>query len=90
MTLTRIIVLVVGVLAVMLAVVILRAETTRIHYQVSNLERRDDVLRQQLLRERLALQRARSPVALLNRVEEARLSEPDGDAPSVSARTIEP
>ena len=40
------------------------------------LEQRDDLLRQQLHRERLALQRQRSPAALLDRVKDVRLSEP--------------
>jgi len=75
MTLARMIVLFLGGLAILLAVVVLRAETTRLHYELSELDRRDDGLRQELRRELLALQRARNPATLLERVKDMRLGE---------------
>lgn len=79
MKLARMIWVLAGALAVMLAVVILRAETTRLHYEISEFDRRDDVLRQELRQERLAMQRARNPAALWERVKEIRLSDVGGE-----------
>lgn len=77
MTLTRIVILLALALIVMLTVVVLRAETTRVHYEISALERRDAALRQQVRHEELCLHRARSPAALLRRLREI-----EGDAPA--------
>jgi len=76
MSLTRVIVVLGIALATLLVVVSLRAETTRVHFQIAELERRLDVLSAQIRREGLALERARRPQALLERVRDARLSEP--------------
>jgi len=72
MTLKRMIVMFAGALLVMLIVIVLRAETTRIHYEISDFDRRIDVLRQELRNERIALQRARNPAELLERVKSIR------------------
>jgi len=48
MTLFRTIVILVGALAVMLAVVILRAETTRLHYAIATAQRDEEGFRQRL------------------------------------------
>ena len=80
MTLRRMIALFVGALVVMLAVVVLRAETTRVHYEISKLDQRSDALRLELLWERSALQRARNPANLLERVKDMRLMETEGEA----------
>jgi competence protein ComGF len=74
MTLTRIIVVLVGALAIMMAIIILRSESTHQQYEISELERREDVLRQEFRREQLALQRVRNPAELLERVQKIRLS----------------
>jgi hypothetical protein len=79
MTLTRMVGVFLGALAIMLAVVILRAETTRLHYVISEIDRREDALRQELRKEQLALERARNPAALLERVSRLRLAEPEGE-----------
>ena len=76
MTLTRIILLLVGALVIMLSVVILRAEATRIHHQIALLERQDEILRQQLRWEQAVLQRERRPTALLDRIKDVRPLEP--------------
>jgi hypothetical protein len=68
MTLARIIALLSAALVVMLAVVVLRAEATRVHHEICELERREDELRPEVRREWLALQRARNPSALLERL----------------------
>jgi len=81
MSLTRVLAVLLGGLLSMLAVVVLRAETTRIHYEITEIERRDDVCRQELRRERLALQRARNPTELLERVRRLRMMETPSEAP---------
>lgn len=90
MTVRRMIVLFAGALAVMAAVVILRAETTRVHHEISDLERRGDVLARKVRREQLALQRARAPAALLERVKEIRLAEPPGKGNPQPGNTTRP
>jgi hypothetical protein len=90
MTLTRMICLFAGTLAVMLAVVILRAETTRLHYVISDLDRQDDVLRQELRKEELALERARNPATLLERVNRLRLAEPESETRRTPGKTKRP
>ncbi len=82
MTLTRIIALLVGALAVMLAIIILRSESTHLQYEVSDLERREDVLRQELRHEELALQRLRNPAELLDRVKKIRFAAPETKPPA--------
>jgi hypothetical protein len=82
MTLTRIIVVLVGALAIMMAVIILRSESTHQQYEISELERRADVLRQEFHRQQLALQRVRNPAELLERVQKIRFpaSQPPGQS----------
>ena len=90
MTLPRMIWLFVGALVVMLAIVVLRAETTRLHYEISKLDRREDVLRLEIRKERTALQRARNPAALLERVKQIQSAEPVGDGRGAETRTTRP
>ncbi|HOO16355.1 MAG: hypothetical protein KBH81_12075 [Phycisphaerae bacterium] len=86
MTLTRIIVVLVGALAVMMTVIILRSESTRQQYEISVLEGREDVLRQEFNREQLALQRLRNPADLLERVQKIRLAAPQPTGPPPAAQ----
>ena len=79
MTLRRMIALFLGALVIMLTVVVLRAETTRVHYEISQLDQRSDALRLELLRERSALQQARNPAALLERVKDMRLMDTEDE-----------
>ncbi len=74
MTLTRMIVTLAGALAVMLTVVILRAECTRLHFDVSRLDKRGDGLIQQMREEELELARLRNPAVIRARVAEMRLA----------------
>ena len=55
MTLVRTVVLLGGALVVMLAVVVLRAQTTRLHYELSQYEREAVTLRDELRRKNLEL-----------------------------------
>jgi hypothetical protein len=64
MSLARIVVLAFGATAVMLAVVVLRAETTRLHYERSQLDRQADVLRREIEEGKLELARLRDPALL--------------------------
>ena len=71
MTLFRTIVVLLGGLVLMLCVVILRAETTRLHYEISQCERRADDCRQRLREAELELARLRNPMMIRQKVEEA-------------------
>jgi len=71
MTLFRIIVVLGGALALLLVVVILRAETTRLHYAIARCERDGDQLRQQIVEAELELSRLRNPTRIRQRMEQA-------------------
>ncbi len=71
MTVFRMIVILVGGLAILLLVVILRAETTRLHYEISKCERAADALRQDLQEAELELARLRNPMRIRQLVKEA-------------------
>jgi hypothetical protein len=73
MTLTRMAVLLSGALLVMLAVIILRAESARIHFRVSQLDAQADGFRQQLREQELELQRLRNPALIRARAGELKL-----------------
>ena len=81
MTLLRTIVVLAGALAVMLLAVILRAETTRLHYEISQCERQADDYRRQLHAAELELARLRNPMMIREKVEEAVRRLIDEDAP---------
>ncbi len=80
MTRWRISVLLTGILVVMLAVVVLRTETTRLNYQMSKLERDIRELQQTVDGRRLELARRRSAVLLSNgdRNRDSGKTAPDG------------
>jgi hypothetical protein len=90
MTLRRMILLFMGVLAVMVSAVVLRAEATRVHYEIAELDRRDDGLRQEVRKEQLALQRARNPATLLERVKDMKLEEPKATPQRPSSKGNKP
>ncbi|MFH1746310.1 MAG: hypothetical protein ABIG44_04625 [Planctomycetota bacterium] len=90
MKLIRMICVLAGALVIMLVVVVLRAETTRLHYEISELDRWDDVLRQELRHEQLAWQRARDPAALWERVKLIQMSEPVDELVAPRGRTNSP
>lgn len=71
MTLFRMIVVLIGALAVLLCVVILRAETTRLHYEISQCERRVEACCQRLREAELELARLRNPMMIRDRVKDA-------------------
>ena len=71
MTLLRTIVVLVGGLALLLCVVVLRAETTRLHHEVGQCEQRTERTRQRLREIELELERQRNPILLRNRVRDA-------------------
>ncbi len=82
MSLFRTIVILVGGLALMLVVVILRAETTRLHYEISQCERAYDATAQQLHEKEMELARLRNPMLVRERVKEAvRLLADEGPEP---------
>ena len=61
------------VLLAMMAVVLLRAETTRLHYELSQFDRRAEVLRQELREKELELARLRNPALIRAKLDELRL-----------------
>jgi hypothetical protein len=68
------------VLVAMMAVVLLRAETARLHYAVSQLDRRAAVLRQELREKELELARLRNPAVIRAKLAEWRLRQDSGEA----------
>jgi hypothetical protein len=74
MTLIRMVVTLAGALALMLAIVIFRSETTRLHSEVERLDRKADGLVQQIRQEELELARLRNPAVIRARVAEMRLA----------------
>ncbi len=71
MTLPRMIGVLLGGLVVLAVVVILRAETTRLHYEISELELAAGEQRALLRAAELELARLRNPMLIRQRMEEA-------------------
>lgn len=71
-----------GGLAVMLVVVVLRTETTRLHYEVSQRERQTEGLHQQLRESELELARLRNPMLIREQVKAALQEYLQLDAPT--------
>lgn len=71
MTLLRMIVIFVGALVLLLSVVVLRAQTSRLHYEIARCQRQTEELQQELIDAELELARLRSPTRLRQRAEEA-------------------
>jgi hypothetical protein len=86
MTLFRVIVVLVGGLALLLVVVILRAETTRLHYSIARCERDADEMRQQLVEAELELARLRNPTRIRQRIEQAVAQPAEEPAPAPPPR----
>jgi len=67
------------VLVAMMAVVFLRAEAARLHYDLSQLEHRAQVLRQELREKEIELARLRNPALIRAKLAELRLHSGKGD-----------
>ena len=72
MTLTRMILLLFGAMAVMLSAVVLRAESARMHKRLSQLDQTEKKLHAQIAAERLELARWRTPTLIRDKVREFR------------------
>ena len=68
--------LLVVVLVALMAVVLLRAETTRLHYELSRFDRQAAVLRLELVEKELELERLRNPALIRAKLAELRLAGP--------------
>lgn len=79
MSLRRTVVILGVGLASLLTVVILRAETTRLHSELSQLDRRAVVLWQELRENELELARLRNPALIRARVAQMRLQDSPAD-----------
>ncbi len=82
MTLFRIIFVLLGGLTLMLGVVILRADTTRLHYLTSQHDAHVQRLREQIQRAELELQRLKNPMLIRHRAGEMRLPPSDPPPPA--------
>ncbi len=67
-------------LVAMMAVVLLRAETARLHYALSQVDQRAAVLRQELREKELELARLRNPAVIRAKLAEWRLLQDSSDA----------
>jgi hypothetical protein len=76
--------------AAMLAVVALRAEATRVHYELSQLDRRAAVLRQELREKELELARLRNPARIRAKLAQSRLEQGASDAAVTAGRPDSP
>jgi sensor domain CHASE-containing protein len=90
MPLRSLILLLVMVLVAMMTIVLLRAETTRLHYELSQLDRRAEILRQELDEKELELERLRSPGLIRAKLAELRLSGHTRDRRTPGRRIDEP
>lgn len=75
MTILRLSTVLVAAAIVLLAVVMIRAETTRLHYSLSRLDARADELRQQIRDRAVELQRLRDPARIRFQAELLRTGE---------------
>lgn len=82
MPLRSLIVVLLLVLVAMMTVVLLRAETTCLHYELSQLDRRAEILRQELNEKQLELERLRNPALIRARLAELRGADDTGTMPA--------
>ena len=61
------------ILMAMMSVVITRAEITRLNYEISQLDRRAEILRMEIAEKELELERLRNPAVIRARLAEWRL-----------------
>lgn len=87
MTLTRTIVTLITALLVMLTVVVLRAETTRLQFESSRFDRDAEILLAQFREQQLELARLRNPVLIRDRAADMRLSGKSEPADSPGTKT---
>jgi hypothetical protein len=85
-TLSRIIIVLVGGMALLLLVVILRAETTRLNYAIARCERDADEIRQQVVEAELELARLRNPTRIRQHMEQAVAPAPEEPSPPAPPR----
>jgi hypothetical protein len=70
---TRVCVLLAAMLVTLLSVVMLREETTQIHYRLSQLDAREQSLRQGIWEKELELARLRNPMLIRARLKDLRV-----------------
>ncbi len=76
MTVTRTIGVLFGGLPIMLAVVMIRSESARVHFELANLEQREAALRFQLRENELEIARLKTPGRIRARIEDMRELKP--------------
>jgi UDP-N-acetylenolpyruvoylglucosamine reductase len=81
-----------GALAALLSIIALRAETTRMNYEQSQLDQRAELLLQEVREKELELARLRNPALIRQRVEEMlmRRAEPEPGRERPAARPNRP
>jgi sensor domain CHASE-containing protein len=80
MPLRWLILILAALLVAMMTVVVLRAETSRLHYGLSQLDQRAEVLRQELREKELELARLRNPAVIRAKLAEWWLQNDSGKA----------
>lgn len=70
MTIPRLVVVLGLILAAMLAIVVLRADNTRLHYEMSKLDRRAELVQREIYDRQLELARLKSPTLIWARATE--------------------
>lgn len=68
MKLARMICILAAALATLLAVVVLRAESTRLHFELARLDRKASILWQQIREDEVELARLRNPARIRQRL----------------------
>lgn len=90
MPLRWLIIVLATILMGLLAIVTLRAEATHLHYQLSQLDRRAQVLRQELREKELELARMRNPALIRARLDQWRLPYDSSETRSPGDRPEQP
>ncbi|MFQ5805001.1 MAG: hypothetical protein ACE5I3_00975 [Phycisphaerae bacterium] len=90
MPLKRLMLVLATVLTALMAVVLLRADATRLHYQFSQLGERAEVLQQELREKELELARLRNPAVMRAKLAELRLPGVFTDVQTPGARLGKP
>lgn len=90
MPVRRAILMIGAVFPILLLIVLLRAETTRLEYRLSQYDRRAVLLLDELRESEVVLERLRDPQRIRNLIASARLAEVVGEPGSADASPREP
>ncbi|MBI5863793.1 MAG: hypothetical protein HZB38_04660 [Planctomycetes bacterium] len=86
MSIQRLVLVLVSTMAVMLTVVVLRSERTRLQFKASEYDRETDSVLQELRERELELARLSNPLLIRERLSQMRLEEPEKQAEKKPAK----